>query len=80
MAPKKEATKAAPVEKTTAEKTVAAKPAKAAAAKAGKLAANANKPRLQQEYESTIKAKMQETFSYKKDMQVTKLEKIVINM
>lgn len=37
-------------------------------------------PRMQQRYNSEIKAKLQEEFSYKNPMQVPKLEKIVINM
>ena len=37
-------------------------------------------PRMQQRYNSEIKAKMQAEFDYKNPMQVPKLEKIVINM
>ncbi len=37
-------------------------------------------PRMQQRYNSEIKAKLQDEFSYKNPMQVPKLEKIVINM
>ena len=37
-------------------------------------------PRMQQRYNSEIKAKLQEQFAYKNPMQVPKLEKIVINM
>ncbi len=37
-------------------------------------------PRMQQRYNSEIKAKMQTEFNYKNPMQVPKLEKIVINM
>jgi large subunit ribosomal protein L5 len=80
MATKKETTAAAaPAEKPVkaAAPKAAAKPA---AKPASKAAANSNKPRLRQEYESTIKAKMQETFSYANPMQVPRLEKIVINM
>jgi large subunit ribosomal protein L5 len=37
-------------------------------------------PRMQQRYNSEIKAKLQAEFDYKNPMQVPKLEKIVINM
>ncbi len=37
-------------------------------------------PRMQQRYNSEIKAKLQTEFNYKNPMQVPKLEKIVINM
>jgi large subunit ribosomal protein L5 len=37
-------------------------------------------PRMQQRYNSEIKAKLQTEFDYKNPMQVPKLEKIVINM
>ena len=37
-------------------------------------------PRMQQRYNSEIKAKLQEQFAYKNPMQLPKLEKIVINM
>jgi len=37
-------------------------------------------PRMQQRYNSEIKAKLLEEFAYKNPMQVPKLEKIVINM
>ena len=37
-------------------------------------------PRMQQRYNSEIKAKLQTEFAYKNPMQVPKLEKIVINM
>jgi len=37
-------------------------------------------PRMQQRYNSEVKAKLQEEFAYKNPMQVPKLEKIVINM
>ena len=37
-------------------------------------------PRMQQRYNSEIKAKLQTEFGYKNPMQVPKLEKIVINM
>ncbi len=37
-------------------------------------------PRMQQRYNSEIKAKLQAEFNYKNPMQVPKLEKIVINM
>ena len=37
-------------------------------------------PRMQQRYNSEIKAKLQAEFAYKNPMQVPKLEKIVINM
>jgi large subunit ribosomal protein L5 len=78
MATKKETTAVKPTAK--AEKpAVAAKPEKKAAPKKA-AAANSNMPRLRQEYETTIKSKMQETFSYTNAMQVPKLEKIVINM
>ena len=72
MAPKKETTAAKPAK--------AEKQTKPVAAKAGKPAANSNKPRLRQEYETTIKQAMQEKFSYANPMQVPRLEKIVINM
>ena len=77
MATKKETTAV-----KAAKPEAAAKPAKAAAPKAAPKAApaNSNRPRLRQEYETTIKAKMQEVFSYKNAMQVPRLEKIVINM
>jgi large subunit ribosomal protein L5 len=39
-----------------------------------------NMPRMQQRYNSEIKAKLQTEFNYKNPMQVPKLEKIVINM
>ena len=38
------------------------------------------KPRFQQRYQSEIKAKLRQEFGYKNEMQVPKLEKIVINM
>lgn len=37
-------------------------------------------PRLKALFESTIKAAMKEEFSYKNDMQIPKLEKIVLNI
>ncbi len=37
-------------------------------------------PRMQQRYNSEIRAKLQTEFNYKNSMQVPKLEKIVINM
>lgn len=37
-------------------------------------------PRLKREYDDRIRAKMQETFSYKNVMQVPRLDKIVINV
>jgi len=38
------------------------------------------KPRFKERYENDLKAKMKEKFSYKNDLQVPRLEKIVINM
>jgi large subunit ribosomal protein L5 len=40
----------------------------------------ASTPRFQQRYQSEIKAKLRAEFGYKNEMQVPKLEKIVINM
>ncbi len=40
----------------------------------------AERPRFHQRYQSEIKAKLREEFGYKNEMQVPKLEKIVINM
>ena len=37
-------------------------------------------PRLKTQYAETIRAAMKEEFSYKNDMQIPKLEKIVLNM
>lgn len=41
---------------------------------------NAVLPRLQQEYQDKLSAKLREQFGYKSDMQIPKLEKIVLNM
>ena len=38
------------------------------------------KPRLKDLYENTVKASLTEEFGYKNQMQVPKLEKIVVNM
>lgn len=37
-------------------------------------------PRLQQQYDDVLKAKLREQFGYTNDMQIPKLEKIVLNM
>ncbi|MCX5615059.1 50S ribosomal protein L5 [Bombella saccharophila] len=37
-------------------------------------------PRLQQDYQNKLRAKLREQFGYKSDMQIPKLEKIVLNM
>lgn len=37
-------------------------------------------PRLQQHYQDVLRAKMREQFGYSNDMQIPKLEKIVLNM
>ncbi|MXV44825.1 50S ribosomal protein L5 [Saccharibacter sp. 17.LH.SD] len=37
-------------------------------------------PRLQQHYQDALRAKLREQFGYKNDMQIPKLEKIVLNM
>ncbi|MCT6856040.1 MULTISPECIES: 50S ribosomal protein L5 [Bombella] len=37
-------------------------------------------PRLQQDYQDKLRAKLREQFGYKSDMQIPKLEKIVLNM
>ena len=47
---------------------------------AGAPAAPREAPRMQQRYNSEIKAKLQAEFAYTNPMQVPKLEKIVINM
>lgn len=42
--------------------------------------ANTTQPRLRTKYEETVRASLQEKFSYKNPMQVPKLDKIVLNM
>ncbi|HSM20527.1 MAG TPA: 50S ribosomal protein L5, partial [Hyphomicrobiales bacterium] len=42
--------------------------------------ATAYVPRLRQAYRDTIRGKLKEEFGYKNDMQVPRLEKIVLNM
>ncbi|MDG6093911.1 50S ribosomal protein L5 [Acetobacter sp. AN02] len=37
-------------------------------------------PRMQQRYQSELKAKLREQFGYKNEMQIPRLEKIVLNM
>ncbi len=44
------------------------------------MADQANTPRLKTEYQERIRAKMREAFGYTNEMQIPKLDKIVINM
>ncbi len=41
---------------------------------------NAVLPRLKQQYQDTLRAKLREQFGYQNDFQIPKLEKIVLNM
>jgi large subunit ribosomal protein L5 len=45
-----------------------------------KTAEKTNSPRFKQRYESKIKAAMKQKYGYKNDMEVPRLEKIVLNM
>lgn len=62
--------------------TKAAKEPKAAAAKKApaKKKEGVYTPRLQDVYESKVRAEMQKQFNYSNEMQIPKLDKIVINM
>lgn len=44
------------------------------------MAKSAYEPRLKKEYVERIRAAMQEKFSYANEMQIPRLDKIVINM
>src|SRR6476661_2281233 len=44
------------------------------------MAEQAYKPRLKAEYQERIRAKMREAFGYTNEMQIPKLDKIVVNM
>src|SRR5205085_12411243 len=44
------------------------------------MAEQAYKPRLKAEYQERIRAKLREKFNYTNEMQIPKLDKIVVNM
>lgn len=52
----------------------------AKAPKASKAASGGYTPRLQALYESKVRASLQQHYNYKNEMQIPKLDKIVINM
>jgi large subunit ribosomal protein L5 len=80
--PDKAAKSGKPEQGAKAEKAPRADKAKAAAAQAApaEVAEAPITPRLRTEFDTVVRAKLTEEFSYKNPMQVPRLDKVVINM